>query len=350
MPHPIIHRRLIRILQVAVLAAVTYFIFRNVVSSWDEIRTRRAVDNVSWLPLVASAVIYLVGLIPAIWFWRQVLARLGQPQPALSLSAAYFIGNLGKYIPGKAMVIVLRVAFLRNRVCTLRTAAASVFYETLTMMGVGGFLGAGIIAVLFRDRWWYVLLATVMAVASLGPTLPPVFGWLLKKLNGETDANSDDNTPDPQNLDTSHVLSSSFSKDAPLKPLANSTRKLDTSVMLAGWLAHVIGWIILGGSLWAVCQGLEIQPSESYANWPLQLAICTAAASLAMVAGFLSLIPAGVLVRESMILVVLTPVYGQSNAMLAAVVLRLVWLVAELVISGVLYATVRGSVATKTAD
>lgn len=326
MSHPNTRRWLIRLLQAAVLAIVAFFIYEAFADSWHEIQSRAAQLQIHWAWLVSAMAIYLLGLWPAAWFWKRVLQVLGQPQQALPLAAAYFVGNLGKYVPGKAMVVVLRVALLKDRRCTFRTAAASVFYETLTMMAIGGFLGAGIMAILFRDRWLYVMLALAMAVASLMPTLPPVFAWLLKRVGGSGKQNAESENSTAKPTDDSQQV---------------SLGKLDTSVMLTGWLAHILGWIILGGSLWAVCQACDMQPAAAYSAWWLQAAVCIAATSLAMVAGFLSLIPAGALVRESMILAVLAPAYGESNAILAAIVLRLVWLVGDLVISGGLYATVR---------
>ncbi len=316
----------IRLIQAVILLVVAFFIYRMVASSWHEIGDSSRLEDINWAWLAAAMLIYVVGLIPAAWFWSVVLDRTGQRERPLHLAAAYFVGGLGKYVPGKAMVVVIRVAMLRNRTCSLRAAAASVFYETLTMMAVGGFLGAGIVAVLYRDRWFYVLIALGMAFASLAPTLPPVFAWLTTRLGAGSGADSAD-AGEPNN-------------DAAISPPA---KRIDAATMLIGWAAHLVGWTVLGCSLWAVCAALGFQAAESYAAWPIQLAVCVAATCLAMVAGFLSLIPAGALVRESMILAVLAPAYGKTEALVAAIVLRLVWLAGELLISSLLYATVKGA-------
>jgi hypothetical protein len=65
--------------------------------------------------------------------------------------------------------------------------------------------------------------------------------------------------------------------------------------------------------------------------------VCLAAVSLAMVAGFLSLLPGGVGVREYVVLTLLAPAVGTVAALVSAVLLRLCWLAAELVAAGVLY-------------
>ncbi len=61
----------------------------------------------------------------------------------------------------------------------------------------------------------------------------------------------------------------------------------------------------------------------------------------AVVAGFLSFIPAGAVVREAVLLELLAPQLGEANALVAAVLLRVVWLVSELVVSGILYMSPR---------
>ncbi len=40
--------------------------------------------------------------------WWITLARFGHPLPALATQSAYSVGSLGKYVPGKAMVLILR--------------------------------------------------------------------------------------------------------------------------------------------------------------------------------------------------------------------------------------------------
>ena len=63
-----------------------------------------------------------VGLVPMAWFWHRTLAALGQPAPWRATLRAYFLGHLGKYVPGKAMAVILRVAAVRKWVPSMRIA------------------------------------------------------------------------------------------------------------------------------------------------------------------------------------------------------------------------------------
>ena len=63
----------------------------------------------------------------------------------------------------------------------------------------------------------------------------------------------------------------------------------------------------------------------------------TASVCLAVVAGFLSLIPGGLGVRELVLDELMAEPFGRTVALVSAVLLRLVWLMTELAISGILY-------------
>jgi hypothetical protein len=66
---------------------------------------------------------------------------------------------------------------------------------------------------------------------------------------------------------------------------------------------------------------------------PLSLSdtgLMTATVALAMVAGFLSLLPGGAGVREYIILTLLAPSFGVVAATVSALLLRVTWLASEL--------------------
>lgn len=307
-----IERKKLLLLAVKLLIAglVGWFILSAV---WD---ARRELADFSlqlrpaWLLLAGG--LYLAGLLPAWMFWHRTLRAMGQSPRWGDTLRAYFIGHLGKYVPGKAMVVVLRVGLLRGRGADAKAAAVSVVYETLTMMAVGAFLAAALLAVWFKDQTFFALIALGLASVAVVPTLPPVFRRLAKMAGiGRDDAK-----------------------------MLDRLDQLGPGSLAFGWLTIALGWTLMGLSLWATLRGLGILDGDGQPPDLLrQLPLCVAAVSLAMVAGFLSLIPGGALVRES-ILIGLMPRAGFAKAdiVVAAVALRLIWLAAELAISAVLYA------------
>jgi uncharacterized membrane protein YbhN (UPF0104 family) len=106
-------------------------------------------------------------------------------------------------------------------------------------------------------------------------------------------------------------------------------------LMLAGWLLTAGGWVLLGMSLWAVLCAMGCAPGEFFHQLPIYMA----SVALATVLGFLSFVPGGIGVREAALtetLRIMIPRLGGAPSLIAAVFLRLVWLVAELLISAIL--------------
>jgi len=272
---------------------------------WREIR---------WQWLVLSGVIYAVGLTPACWFWRQILVALGQHPGVMETARAYYVGHLGKYVPGKALVVIIRTGLISGPRVDTTVAAVSIFIETLTMMAVGACLAAVILIFQFPDSG-LVLLAVALMLAAGVPTWPPLFRWLVAKLQVKR-AN---------------------------RGIEEALQGVDGRLMLRGWLSMTGGWCLLGLSLWAVMEAIP-QVSSGTHQTLVDLPLFTACVSLAMVAGFLSLLPGGVGVRELVVMTLISvqPAYGPVVAIVSAVLLRFSWLMAELLVSAILYLGWRG--------
>ena len=291
-----------------IVVLVVWFIRRTLVDAWVQLGEHQWRFHFGWLAV--SGCLYLLGTLPCGIFWHRTLLALGQPVSLPRALRAYYIGHLGKYVPGKAMVVILRTGLVRGQGVDTALAAACVFFETLTMMAVGAFLSAAIVAVWFHEQailFWSAL--AMMAVAGL-PTLPPVFRRLVRFVGvGRTN---------PQ--------------------IAEKLAKLDYGTMLGGWFLTAIGWAILGLSFWAALRAVNAADSNPFS----QLHLYTAAVTMATVAGFVSFVPGGAVVREAVLTELMVPYLGDAVAVVSAILLRLTGLVAELVISGILYIGVRG--------
>ncbi len=302
-------RWLIRIVKLLVLALVVWAVRRTLIDAWNQLDQHRWHVEPVWL--AASAALYLLGLFPAALFWYRTLRVLGQQARLRDAIRAYYIGHLGKYVPGKAMVVVLRAGLIRGERVNTGVAAASVFVETLTMMAVGSFLAAAILAVGFREEGWIVAGAVGLMLVSGLPTIPPIFRRLAR-LAG-------------------------VGKDP---AVAAKLERLGPATLVLGWAAMTFGWCLMGLSYWAVLRAMAIPGLDPVAQLPRYVA----AVSLAMVAGFLLLVlPGGVGVREAALVKLIIPYLAQRvphaelAAWASAALLRIVWLLSELGISGILY-------------
>ncbi len=257
--------------------------------------------------LLAAGVFCAVGMFPTSWFWRQALLEMGQPVPRLAGHWAYFYGGLGKYFPGKAMVIVIRLAQLNPFGVKKIVATVTIFLETLTMMAVGGAVAAISLLLLNLD-WRLTLLSLGLLIATFLPTLPAVLKTSIARLQ----------------------------PGVPKETLNQWTSRIHFGLIGKGWAAASITWSAYGLSLWCILQGLAIADASSQ-PWHVILLSSLGACALAVVLGFVSMVPGGAGVREVVLSTILTPVVGPAAALCSAIWLRVTWLAAELSIVGILW-------------
>ena len=287
-----------------VVALVTWWIVATFRDAFAELSQHEWHVEPLWL--AASAGFYLLGLLPSALYWHHVLRVMGQQAGVLETVRAYYIGHLGKYVPGKAMVVVLRAGLIRSHRIDTTVAAVSVFLETLTMMACGSAIAAVLLAIQFRGNTLLLTASLALLFVAGIPTMPSVFRALAGKL-----------------------LRSKMN-DRVRAGLANVTYR----TLALGWLATGAGWVLLALSLWATLCGVGASPDDLLSELDRYLAAVT----LAVVAGFLSLIPGGAFVREAVFMKLLArEPYSPVMALVATVMLRIVWLLAELIISGILY-------------
>ncbi len=306
-------RRLMAMVRAAIAIIVATFVIRAVMRGREQLAAEEfslwEVD-VRWL--LVAAFLYVVGLLPMGIYWHRMLHVFGQSPSLLDTMTAYYVGHLGKYVPGKAMVVVIRSTLIDNAKANTTITAISVFAETLTMMAVGAFMAAGIIAWSFSQYTWLLVVSIGLMLTAGIPTWPPIFRWIVRRLK---------------------IVK--FEPDVERALSAFTVR-----LMGFGWMANMVGWIFLGLSLWAILKAIPMQPPL---DSPLALLPrTTASVCLAVVAGFLSLIPGGLGVRELVLDELMAEPFGPTVAIVSAVLLRLVWLMTELAISGILYLWMKG--------
>lgn len=298
-------RLALRILRILIVSVVVFFLYRAVRDARQQLAASGfSVSKVSAGWLVAAAVTYLCGMLPMGMYWHRILLAMGQRPKLRQTLRAYYTGHLGKYVPGKAMVVVIRTGLLAE--CGVQPAigAISVFAETLAMMAVGAFLSSLLIAYFFASHSWLMAISLVLMVLSGAPTWPPLFQWIVKRFKSK-------------NSETSQHLAGYC-----------------WSLVFFGWMANLVGWLLLASSLGMVLYAIDAGTVGEIVQTYFR---CMASVTLATVAGFLSLLPGGILVRELVIEELLAPSFDKAIAIIAAVLLRLTWLFAEAAIAGTLH-------------
>ncbi|MFO0943757.1 MAG: lysylphosphatidylglycerol synthase transmembrane domain-containing protein [Pirellulales bacterium] len=260
-----------------------------------------------WRYLCLAGLVYSLGMIPTARYWLLCLEAMGQQVPWRHSVWAYFYGNLGKYVPGKAMVVVLRVAELSKFGTQKVATTITIFMETLSTMAVGGAVAA--ICVFLLDLDWRISLMSLGLLAATAiPTAPNLLRLILKKLQ----------------------------PGIAEETLDQWTQRLNWRLTFKGWGILCFTWLGYGLSLGCVLYGLPSTQwlAESASQFWLSV---FAACALAVVVGFVSMMPGGAGVREVVLATVLSPVVGPTAALSCAIWLRVTWLFAELVMAGLSY-------------
>lgn len=286
-------------------------------------------NQLGWLELLLAAVGYGLALACASRMWHLVLRSMQVSVPFLTAARAFAASQLAKYVPGKAMVLVVRCGLLcqtfpaspspaeslpSNTMPTssgripIGPVIASTFVETLMWVLVGAQLGC--VGLLFRPglspQLFWGAFGVMLCFGLL--TLPPVFSQAIRV--------------------------AARLKRSPARP--PQTFQLDWLTYGRAWTWSLIGWLCYGAAMFAVLSAVSPEP-VGWEEYGLALTtIC-----LATVGGFLSMLPGGLGVRELVMLPLLGDSLTTAGALIAAVLMRLVCVAVELLLSAVCHGLAR---------
>jgi len=304
-----------RIVKWGLCAAVVTFVALRAYRLWNRDELQNLTVSFGWL--LAAVVVYLVGWIPSVWYWRRLMQAFGSEVGSLDAARAYYCGHLGKYVPGKAGVLLIRAGMMKSRGATPAVAAVTATVETLLSMGVGLIVGLALFPLInwppgLAERVPHPAVIPGLVVGLVLLSLPVIalllrhFAWVM--------------SPRQNPQDERHVV-------------------INARHVGIGIGVFCLSWALHGFSLALILRA--IAPSASpIAQWPM----CAGAVSLATSVGFLAVFaPGGIGVREALLMEILRvqPGVNAVQAVLAAVLLRLVWLTAEILAAITLYYTRR---------
>ncbi|MEU4281596.1 MULTISPECIES: YbhN family protein [Nocardiopsis] len=269
-------------------------------ANWAQARDAAAALPLWVLP--AAALTGMAGLTAQMLAWRALLAGMGSPLPRRTAARVMFVGQLGKYLPGSVWAFVAQVELARDwNVPRTRGAAA-----TLLAVGVTVAAGLAVAAVALplssaeaARRWWWALALAPVLLAALHPR---VVGWGIR-LAARPFAR--------------------FREVAEAGPLDVRGRSMAAAV---GWT--LVAWVPLGLHVWLLTWAVGGEALRS-------LGPAVGAYALAWTLGLLVVFaPAGLGVREAVLVVALSPVVDAGAALVVAVLSRLVMTVADVAWAG----------------
>ncbi len=268
---------LVKIVKFAILAISILALVKSLSSSWSQTKQIDWDLHYGWL--VLSGVCYLIGFLPSSLFWYVSMKSLGQSPSKAKTIISYYFSQIGKYVPGKAMIVIIRTGLISGKNTRPAIAALCVFYETIMMMGVGAFIGATLFMCYNQTQWKYSAIALLVGVGALLPLIPPIFKRVVKLLRiGRGD-----------------------------EKMLESLEKLGFRTLFQGIALMVVLWIFFGLSLWCAIRGLGVETEPIIRTIPRYITASTLGVSLGF---FVVASPGGLGVREAITAAVLTPYLG----------------------------------------
>ncbi|MEU0570183.1 lysylphosphatidylglycerol synthase transmembrane domain-containing protein [Nonomuraea sp. NPDC005983] len=235
--------------------------------------------------LVASLGAVVAALLGAMLTWRTLLADLGSPLPFRPAAKVFFVGQLGKYIPGAVWPMIAQMEMGRD-LGVPRSRSAAAFFLMMPVQ-----LASGLLVTLGTLGWnrygWLLLFIPVLLVLLEPKVINGVIGYGLRRLKRE-----------------------------PLE------RPLTRRGMLTA-----LGWAVAG---WA-CYGLHLYFVAPEGG----LLFAIGAFALSWCLGILTfVVPAGAGVREVAMVAVLAPVLDRGSAIAVALASRVVIVIGDLICAG----------------
>lgn len=277
---------------VLILGAIVY----AVASRWSGVRS--TLTTLAWPEVVLSLAAALVGTVTGMMAWRALLADEGHPSSPLVAGRIFFVGQLGKYLPGSVWSILVQMELAKKagipRGRAFTTSLVWVGLSLATGLCVGA-LELPALASGHPAEFWVLLASLPIAVvASAPPVLTRLVNFVLR-LTGKGSL--------PKPLSWTGVLTA------------------------AGWL--VVTWLLYGVHLWLLAEGLGSTGAQGFIR-------CIGGFALAVAAGVLFVVaPSGAGVREVIIVAALLPVMSAGEALGVAVVSRVLFVFTDVLSAAV---------------
>lgn len=258
------------------------------VAQWGKVSD--TVAALSFEDLVTAVVATFAGTYVSMLSWRAILADLGSPLRTKHAVGIFFVGQLGKYLPGSVWPVVAQMELGREHGVPRKRSAVAALLAILVGLTAGGILAAATLPFAASGSLEPYRAVFVLPATGLLLLHPRVFA----------------------------AVSARGLRLVRRQPLEQG---------LSGrGIATALGWASLQWGVW----GLAVHVLADRPGGP-SYALCLGAYALAWSAGFLFLVaPAGAGVREGALVLLLGTTIGNAPALGVALVLRLLSTVSDL--------------------
>ena len=164
-------------LRLAVLVVFAGALACALAAQWGTVRP--LLGQLSPASLAGALAAVLGGILATFLCWREVLADLGARLPVVAGARVFFLGQLGKYLPGSLWPVMAQMELGRDHRVPERASGSAVGVFLLVLVGTGLAVVAAAAPLLGPDAvhaYWLLLAALPLALLVL---VPPVLNRLL---------------------------------------------------------------------------------------------------------------------------------------------------------------------------
>lgn len=246
--------------------------------------------------LLGAVVVTAAGLLCGTRSWMLTLSAIARPVPAATGVRMFFVGFLGKFVPGRVWGLIAQMRMGEQAGATKAQMAGTYVVNMVVVLLTGGAVGMLVAPALLDDGVWWML--------------PPLF--LLVAL-----------TVRPELIHRCAVLAARLARRRP-PPVPSRPGDLRRSIVF-----QTASWVLSGVHVWITAMLLGADPLPALPAAIGGYALATVGGTLVVLA------PDGAGVRELMLVPALATVLPLPAAVATALASRVLTLLAELATSGV---------------
>ncbi|MBS2965501.1 flippase-like domain-containing protein [Actinocrinis puniceicyclus] len=270
--------------------------FFAVAGQWSQVRA--AFADLGPGSIAGALAMVLLALFVSMLVWRSLMAAAGSPVPLAAAARIFFVGQIGKYVPGAVWPVLAQMELGRARLIPRQRSATVAVVKILVDLSAGLLVSAvALVAGLTSSgtagyRWAFLGIPVVLV--CLHPrVLNPVIDRLLRLVR----------------------------RPAQEPPLTGRA-------IVVAMLWALLSWVLFGLSVWLLAVRLGAPQGRAFL-------LSAGGFAFAWCIGFLVVFaPAGAGVREVVLVAALSPVLGVGKATAVALLSRLLTTVADLLSVG----------------
>lgn len=284
------------LIKLVVMLSIIGLVVWRMKTTWDGVQDPQL--HVDWRFGALAMLFFCLSMLASSLVWLWLTRKMGDRSRKLPAIGAYIFSQMGKYVPGKVMLLFMRMERTKRlgmnpQVCIVATLAENAMY-----MVSGGLVAMITVMIFYRDRPWTVVGVGAGVLVLMAAFYPRVFYWAVNKALVKMK-----------------------------QPPVEEAQQLGKTELFMAVLGFMPCWLFGGLALWCSTRAITLRIGGEDL-WPLP-----GLYALSVTGGMASMLPGGLGSREAIMALGLMKVL-ENNAKAVAIavgVQRLMQILAEVI-------------------